>query len=403
MEARIGLLPPAYMGRRMQYALLSLSPIAKDPDRLSYTLLSGEARLSTTELKALAMQALGFITASLRANQRNCRGPTLAGVDCCSISGGPTLYTSGSNDKKILENAGLAECHIVKEARGRGKPGLTVGWTHAAVSYALKVLEDRVDGGERRYDLPMLAKSSLFSRSRGYTGVWETRNYKVSLHELGTTLLGGAIAYLGRQRVSEGGDRGGSIEFYLLPDRPSGEYRALASLASMGSLGGNLAARAARLARTGVSLEAAISLAFAVMVDMYRSKLSGLNPALVAGSARVYMVGTGQRPMIRGGIPISPAFYQAYTSPTIRRLYNIATNAGGSLKDAAVNCINKLFLQAQSGPHGDYILDCARTLEGALSSLKEKEATSDLTEEARRLLESLHHEYFRIVAGERVA
>jgi len=402
MEARIRLLPQAYMGRRMQYALLSLSPLADDPDRLSYTLLSGEAKLSRAELTTLVTQAIGFIANSLRAAQRNCRGSTLAGIDCCSISGGPTLYTSGANDRKILERAGLVDCHVVKEAK-KGRTGQIIGWTHAAISYAVKVLQSEVDGERREYDLPMLAKASLFSRSRGYTGSWETKNYKATLHELGTTLLGGAIAYLGRQRVSEGGDRGGSIEFYLLPDRPSEEYRALASLASMGSLGGNLAARAARLARTGVSLEAAISLSFAVMAGMYSSKLSGLNPALVAGSARIYMVGTGQRPMIRGGIPISPAFYTTYTSPTIRRLYNIATNAGNNLKNAAVNCVNKLFLQAQSGPYGDHIIDCARELEGAISALKDKEAREDLVGEARRLLESLHYEYARIVRGEWVA
>ncbi len=397
MEAKIRLLPPAYMGRRMQYALLSLSPIAETPDRLSHTLLSGEARLSNAELTTLVREAIRFIADSLNAAQRNCRGPTLEGVDCCSISGGPTLYTSGANDRKILEKAGLVDCHIVRKSER------TIGWTHAAISYALKVLQGRINDGEPRYDLPMLAKASLFSRSRGYTGTWETKNYKVTLHELGTTLLGGAIAYLGRQRISEGGDRGGNIEFYILPDRPSQEYRALASLASAGSLGGNLAARAARLARTGVSLEAAVSLAFAVMARMYADRLSGLNPALVAGSARIYMVGTGQRPMIRGGLPISPAFHQTYANTTIRRLYNLATNARDSLKDAAVNCVNKLFLQAQAGPYGDYIVDCARSLEGALSSLKDREATGDLAEEARRLLGDLHHEYFRIARGWTVA
>ncbi len=401
MEARIKLLPTAYMGRRMQYALLSLSPLAGDMDRLSYTLLSGEARLSQVEFSTLIYQALGFITNSLRATQRGCRGPTLADIDCCSISGGPTLYTSGANDRRILENAGLVDCYIVREAR-RGKSGPVIGWTHAAISYAFKVLQGGVEDGERRYDLPMLAKASLFSRSRGYTGTWETRNYKATLHELGTALLGGAIAYLGRQRLSEGGDRGSSIEFYLLPDRPSNEYKALASLASIGSLGGNLAARAARLARAGVSLEAAISLAFAVMARMYSNKLSGLNPASVAGSARIYMVSTGQRPMIRGGIPISPVLYATYTGQTLKRLYNIAAGPDSSLKDAAVNCVNKLFLQAQAGPHGDYIVDCARSLEGALTAQKGR-SPPDLVDEAVRLLESLHQEYSRIARGEWIA
>ncbi len=366
---RIKLMPKETFGRRMQYAFLSMAPEDSTVVRYETDIVEFDDVESYVKTVELALEAiLGFLYDE--GSQARCRLEPVHGIDCCKLDRGPTLYTSGISDSKILRDAGLDKC-MYPAAKG----GPRVAWTHAAVSYAVMVLErgEPLRGGD--YRAPNLAKASLFTNVRGVGVATESKEIRVDLDAMGTVLLGGAIAFLGSHRL--GHDE--RLEFFLLPDSPTATYSVLRSIMA-GKTTGNLAGRVSRLIRDfNVGFEQALALITASLLYENEEKVSKLGVGRLSASGRLYTVSPGQRrqkrqkpqrPMIRSGTPLSTLLYEAYEKDTISA-FNWFTNAAEAAsrsrrdridKGVVASCLNYLYLQAQSPCATGFMYDCARIL-----------------------------------------
>ncbi|MEB3787975.1 MAG: hypothetical protein GSR78_04375 [Desulfurococcales archaeon] len=398
---RLNLLPEEAFGRRLQYAFLSMAYEGSADARVRVYYDRGYADFDSVEgYVRVVREALSRIVSSLkRENRSGCPVPPVGGVDCCMLDRGPSLYTSGASDLKLLREAGFTRCPYIT-AKGEE----SVSWVHAAVSYALRVMEEGPLGGRAEHGIPGLAKVTVFSSVRGSGVRREAKNIRVDLDALGTVLLGGALAYLGSHRMSEsGGDR---LEFLLVPDRPGFEYKVFRDIASADGLGGNLAARAAMLVSgLGVGVEQALSVSLAILLNKHRDMLRGVGVEdRVVGSARLYTVSSGQRPMLRGGLPLSTVVYKAYSWSLLGRLAEAASYArrirGGdkarAFSSALAECMNDMFLQASAPCHTSFLADCARLL----SQVSHDEGLpSEARERAAGLLEAVSRDYESLTGG----
>ncbi|MCE4624523.1 MAG: hypothetical protein F7C35_01480 [Desulfurococcales archaeon] len=405
---KIKLLDPEMLGRRFQYAFISFSERAYiRPSEGEVEFGSVDDFLDAVEeaLKAI----LDGLTWPVSSNRRQkCSDLTVqvAGysIVCNRLDRGPRLYQLGSkSDFAIIRNAQLDLCKYVTQ-----KCDKTVAWTHAAVSYALKVLE--MEGplnGPPEYEIPWLARATLFSKVRSVRGTVDAKGKLIDVDTLGTILLGGALSYLGSQRLDAGGrGQASEVEFYILPDYPSKEYRVLRQISAAEGITGNIAARTVRLLRElTVSFEQALALSIAVAVYRHAgiAQKAGVNIDAALSSGKLYSVQPGQRAQVRVGLPLTNVLLHSYERGTINSLEWFIDEAlrqkdkeaRNAAKNAASTCLNSLFLQAVSGASGDlYLRDCARDLVAVYNYDK---AGNRLKEAARSLLGRLEWEAVRFL------
>ncbi|NPA96601.1 MAG: hypothetical protein GXO32_03245 [Crenarchaeota archaeon] len=390
------------LGRRFQYAFLSFADnVDVRPDLNIASFESKEEFVKTVRL------ALETILASLMwpettRKKSKCPPYRLSKIgyelECTRLDRGPNLYQAGKkSDYRTLQTAGLNVCKYINQ-----KCQDTVAWIHAAVSYALLVLEKGGPiGGEPEYDILWLARATLFTMIRNVKGAVEAKDKKINIDTLGTVLLGGAISYLGSQKVSDQ-----QLEFYVLPEYVSRAYRALRQIAAVGGITSNLAAKVADLTRNlSVSFEQAVALATAVFTIKYAhiaTKL-GISIGEALGSGKLYTIQTGNRAQVRAGVPLSNLLREAYRGHTLEKLDWFVgealrqgdKDAASAAKNAASTCIHSLFLQALAGVSGElYLKDCMRDL---LAVYEYDKSSRELKRAARSLLSSLESEATRII------
>jgi len=365
------LAPPETLGRRFQFSLLSVDPgLASVDIERGIAWFNGEG-----DYVALVEKALKKIVdyMSTRKAPQACRGGIVGGINCCALDAGPRLYTAGGGDVKLFREAGLTKCVYVTRA---GKPNPGGSWTHAAVSYAVEVVNARGPlPSPRRYNLPWLAKATLFSHIRGPPGTTERKLGDVDINTLGSTLLGGSLSFLGSW-VTGGDPRRDRIEFFLVSEAVSQAYNTLRDVAVYKGYGRSLAAIASRLAReVPVSLEIAVFLALAVKLAQKLGPVSQLSnyedPLEISSSSLLVTITPQQRPMVRSAMPLSPLLYYSYRPSTLFEVDSIAENVGllqgrgtaqvSGLRDLLGKCISKMYLQA-SYPQSEHLADCIRDL-----------------------------------------
>ncbi len=398
---RLELAPPMTLGRRLQYAFLSLF-LGEGGSSLEIT---GDYAIIGSRERFLEKvnESIGLITSSMkwgRTASSEC-DVTVSGINCCDLDAGPKFYVAGTSDYLVASNAGLDIC---KYRNSKGE--YTTAWTHSALSYALKVIEEGGPlGGEKKYAIPILAKSTLFSGVRGAKRV-EVKELYIDIDTLGSILLGGAIAFLGRQKPYSGGNQK-PLEFYVIPDTPNGYYSLMRSIAATGGLQANIAAFASTLSRElNTSLEVGLMLALARRLYEYGRKASEFGRSASA-SARVFTVTVGKnRPMVRGGLPLSLVMYESYSESTIKLLSALSFTAikakgrrggGGevNLDTVVSNCIEGLYLQTLSPCNGDYVYNCTRDLLMASSTDK---LDNDTVGMMRALIDRLVYDYRKRIA-----
>ena len=395
---RITLLPKEMFGRRLQYAFLSLG---SDDVYINYE--QGYAEFSTPDdYVFLVEKALEQIRTALATQRgpRDCQGPILNGLSCCHLDGGPKLYGNDKDIKTAIIQSTSFKCNY---STPRGDK--LAGWTHLAVSYALEVIDkDGPLNEPNSLTVPLLAKASLFSRLRGVGIKTEKKKVKNNIDTLGTVLLGGALSYLGRFNLSRKGQD--QAEFFLLPDKPSETYNILREIAALQGLSGNLAAIATTIIKEiGVSAEAAISLALALLLYRNKERVEEIGAPTLVYNTKLYTVSPGaNRPMVRGGIPLSLIFYQTYSERTLKQLQSLLYLAGTrkldeqtrkDLQSALATCIHSLYLQAQNPCHGEFMVDCSRIV----SSIEPNKKMKSIRDNLGWFLKHLDYEYAKLVRG----
>lgn len=395
---RIALLPKEMLGRRFQYAFLSLGI-----DIIYINYEQGYAEFNSSEdYVFLVEKALEQIRTSLVTQRapRDCQGPILNGLSCCHLDGGPKLYKHDKDVKTAIMQSTSFKCNYSTSSDNR-----IAKWTHLAVSYALEVInKDSPLNEPKDLTVPLLARASLFSRLRGVGIKTETKKVRNNIDTLGTVLLGGALSFLGRFNLSRKGQD--QAEFYLLPDKPSETYNILREIAALQGLSGNLAAIAIGIIKEiEVSIEAAISLALALLLYRNKERVEAIGAPSLVYDTKLYTVSPGaNRPMIRGGIPLSLIFYQTYTEKTLKQLQSLLYLAGSQkldkqtrrdLQSALSTCIHSLYLQAQNPCHGEFMVDCSRII----SSIESNKNTTSIRESLGWFLKHLDYEYAKIVRG----
>jgi len=397
---RIRLLDPEMLGRRFQYAFLSFANrVEVRPDLGEAIFPSEDEYVSTVEaaldaiIRALSWPENAKKKSKCPDYEIDCDGT----IKCTSLDRGPNLYQAGKkSDRRTLKAAGLTTCKYYTSKCDEG-----VAWVHAAVSYACMVLSRGGPlGGGARYDIPWLARATLFSKIRSVRGTSEARTKTIDIDTLGTVLLGGALSYLGRHRLGDS-----DIEFYVLPDYVSEAYRALREIAALDGITGNLAARVANTVKNlGAGFEQALALATATLASKHEARAQEMgvdvNEALASG--KLYTIQSGQRVQVRAGVPLPNALLKAYTPETLKALdwfidesLKARGDAKSHVKNAAVTCLNAMFLQAISSGVGElYIKDCMRVL----AALLDQETLPKKTKEAaRNLLRKLEWEAVRAI------
>jgi len=419
---KLPLAPPNTLGRRFQYAFLSLDP--------------GKARLypsagyvefgSTSDYVELVRRTVQRIARLIRAQGRrgsraSCRviSVTDVSIDCCSLDRGPRLYRAGSRgDYGLLRQLvsaitsassrgdyGLLRSVDLNLCTRPGKRGEAIAWVHAAISYAVKVLQNNGPLGGKISDLPWLAKATLFSKARlaGPGTQPGLRTAGLTLDSLGTVLLGGAIAYAGAETI---GERRETLEFYIIPDTVAEVYITLRDLMIGTGVLDSTLIRAARLAKTfPVSLEAAASLVLAVSIAERYGSLEQLSSAQLAEveqldkSALVVTVTPQQRPLVRSAVPLTTALYFQYNSRTLRLMLKVAQQLAQQVMadrelsgaaDVVGVCINTLLLHVYS-QDASHLAHCIRGLESIAVSLEDK-GQYDLASSIYRLIGMLVHD-----------
>lgn len=400
---KLPLAPPNTLGRRFQYAFLSL-----DPDKARLYPSAGYVEFgSTSDYVELVRRTVQRIARLIRAQGRrgsraSCRviSVTDVSIDCCSLDRGPRLYRAGSRgDYGLLRSVDLNLC------TRPGKRGEAIAWVHAAISYAVKVLQNNGPLGGKISDLPWLAKATLFSKARlaGPGTQPGLRTAGLTLDSLGTVLLGGAIAYAGAETI---GERRETLEFYIIPDTVAEVYITLRDLMIGTGVLDSTLIRAARLAKTfPVSLEAAASLVLAVSIAERYGSLEQLSSAQLAEveqldkSALVVTVTPQQRPLVRSAVPLTTALYFQYNSRTLRLMLKVAQQLAQQVMadrelsgaaDVVGVCINTLLLHVYS-QDASHLAHCIRGLESIAVSLEDK-GQYDLASSIYRLIGMLVHD-----------
>ncbi len=400
-EIEIKLLEPEMLGRRFQYAFLSFSDtVTLRPSLNSAIFTSARDYVESVE------EVLKAITGSLAwpettRRKGKCHTITLDRhrIECTRLDKGPNLYQAGNkSDLKNLTSAGLDQCKYVTQ-----KCDETVAWTHAAVSYAVRVIENEGPlNGPAAYDIPWLARATLFTKIRSIRGAAEAKEKRIDIDTLGTILLGGALSYLGTHSIADQ-----RLEFYILPDYPSTAYKVLRQIAAIDGITGNLAAKIARLAgEISVSLEQALTFSTASLIHKHAAiaQKAGVDVDEALASGKLYMVQPGRRAQVRAGIPLTNIILHSYDEATIRALDWLVGEAlrqrdregGRTAKNVASICMNNMFIQVLAGSSGDvHLRDCTR----ALATVYEYEkVTTSFREAAIALLLRLEREVLRMLS-----
>jgi len=368
----VDLLPPNMLGRRFQYAALSADPSLVAA--IDYS--AGRVVFHNPNDYVDLVSILAEVIVTRHTRRTNNSGQagwvSIGGVQapCGSLDLGPSLYGGGQPDTRILEQT------IYEAARKRGVPlcyattrkgGQIPAWTHAALTYASLVVKDGGSVGGTAGRLPSLASATLFSKERTAGRPREAGKVSVSLDSLGLALLGGAVSFMGRERLAEG-----AMELYLLPDLVSERYWDLSDRLS--DAGRSTVARALWIhANTGASLELTVSLEAGVSLARSYRVVRGLVPrdALsVLSSARLYLVTPGRyRPMVRGAIVIGDLLASSYDVRLLGVLEALASRAaamkgkGSSrAKRVVARCISDLFMLALDPCNQEHAYDCTRSM-----------------------------------------
>jgi len=407
---KLPLAPPETLGRRFQYALLSIDPrLSKIKPMDGYAIFNDVSNYIDLVDKALAR------IRGLQVKQKSSE-IQIRGIDCSSLHKGPNLYAAGKKQKisgktffgdyLILTKAGFTVCPYTT-----GKGITTIAWTHAAVSYADLVLTKGQPLMGVAEDLPWLAKATLFGKIRTASGGQappKTRRY--SLDVLGSILLGGALSFLWSQRFGDS-----TVEFYLVPDVVHEGFASLRDLMLQRGLNEGTAAKATWLASEyPVSLEVALAIAIADdLAAKYgsASQLSTLQAAEKLEKAANIMVVTPQkRPMVRSVTPLSTTIYVAYEPTSISSAMSTARLALQSLgakkqkkqkelaglRDLIGRCINSMYLQAIHCKWADHLSSCIRGLLAA-SEQARRSGLAKLADALEDSAHSLSRDYLKIV------
>ncbi len=404
MSITIELAPEDSLGRRFQYAFLSYALGLISTGGVVWDPLSETAEFSTPKVFVDAVNiARDAIVSFLRLNKkpRGCESVNVPeGIDdCCLIDSGPKSYAAGGVYEgtvftKAFSTGDNPPLCSVKVPTAKGVTTRSE-WVHAAISYATLVIQKGgpLRGG-KEFELPWLAKATLFGKARE-TYSSSKKRVKIDLDTLGTILLGGALSYLGRFRLGQEG-----VEFYIIPDSPNKEYATLRNVVAAGGLvqgpSSNIAGISAWVANNfAVSLEVAFSLALAVRIFHANITTSALEQKGVELSAKIYNIKPQRRPMVTGSVPLSLNIAKAYDLRTIVGLLSFARRILGNKealqKGAASvvsNCLNALYLQSLSPCWTSYLTECVRELDSISATLSGAVAL-----DARRLKQEIAKDY----------
>jgi len=418
MVVRIRLLDPEMLGRRFQYAFLSFADLEKvdvKPDIGEAVFLDEKEYVKTVKMVLDAIIETLSWPENAEGNREkskcldhkiNCHGA----INCTSLDRGPNFYQAGGkSEKSMLKAAGLTKCKYYYYDSKKKECVESIGWVHAAVSYACKVIEKGGPlGGEAKYNVPRLAMASLFSvnKIRNIIDFANSDGKMINVDTLGTVLLGGALSYLGKYTLKSGSDDKKTLEFYIIPDYVSRSYRALRQITALGGVKENLARKAINTAENlGVGFEQALALVTASLVlkHVAEARRTGVDIDNVLASGKLYTIQPEKRPQVRAGVPLPNVLLKAYSPETLevldwfvsKALYAVG-DIGSQVRSAAATCVNNLFLQAVSLGAGElYIKDCMRVL---VVLLDEEELPSDVRRAAKTLLWRLEREAIRILS-----
>ncbi len=375
----IRLVGPETLGRRFQYAFLSMADTVEVyPARGVAVFPTVDDYVETVE-KALQAVVRGLDWGPSSQGRQGCQGPSFSVgglvIDCCRIDRGPSVYAMGKRiDVEVFRRAGLDKCYYSLTGGRRRGGGPTIGWAHAAISYALKVLgKGGPLGSKPEYDVPWLAKASLFGKTRSMAGAREAKAIQVDVDSLGTILLGGSLAYLGSHRVTGAGG-GETVEFYVIPDYVSDTYRVLREVSVYQGIRDNLASRLARLvSELQVGVEQALALSYGSLLVEQSQLVTGIGAGRLLAAGKLYIVESGRRPQVRDGVPLTDILNRFYGDRLVKHAWWFAREAlsargdvGSYARRAASTCINMLFLQTMTSSEL-FLRDCARLLAGLLS------------------------------------
>ena len=364
--ASVGLAPPYTLGRFFQYAAVSSmvkaigsAEVVVDDD---YNVVRIRSPLALRRMAEALVDAVSrdFVRENTLRGRGECRGASLAVpdvdavFDCCSLEGGPRLYSFGKKrDADIILGAGLDECHTIDD-RGRKR----VTWVGGALSYAKKVLERGGLLGGEASDLPTMAKATLFSRYKVAGGYANAERIPVSVDTLGTVLVGGVLSFLGRP---------GGVEYYLIPSTVVAGFPVVAGIL-----------RSARTWRPyllvrelPVGLEDALSLELSYKVASREVSLAIASG--VVSRSRVLAVSSGRRPVVLGSIPLTLLPARVFGAGTLGGLLYLAQLSASQkqvegLKDVAAQCLRAAILFSSHPCTDESLIACIRELSRLYSS-----------------------------------
>ncbi len=353
------LAPPYTLARYMQYAFLSVDV---DPDKWVF-----HPDRDMVEYKLYKY----FVDHVAKA-------ASLSGLkDCQNVPLGPSLYKLDIRDViSKLPSELVSQCGGATE----GKPVIR-NWNQAAAGYALSVQagELQVDGGIK---LPMLGVVTVFSSVRGME-----YEKQVDIHTLGTTLLGGSLAFAGIQGSRRQG--GESYEYFLIPEQP---YEGYLTLRAMAWVSGDREGRrpvssglvwtmAQLVEELNVSPDIALAFATAVSLAYYLREAGRIDPSVfLYGSQLVTIAPGGNRPNMRSTTPLTPLLYQYYGAGRgessillVHRLVRSLLGASGarrqdvenkisSLRKTLGQCIHDMYMQASYPCESQHLHHCIRDL-----------------------------------------
>ncbi len=187
METKIPIYPETLFGYYLQLTTLGLGERVKPVSRILV--------IDSEDYVRLVDKAMNRIVRLSRVEL----GAQDSYTKICERLRGPRLYTAGKSDIKILESAGL----LGQENRG---------WCRAAVTYVMKVKENRGPLGGRCSPL-MLHRATVYGKTRGATPKDVDRIVASTIDSVGLALIGGLASFLGNVRI-----RDDFFEYFLVPD-----------------------------------------------------------------------------------------------------------------------------------------------------------------------------------------
>ncbi|MCE4604210.1 MAG: hypothetical protein F7B20_04500 [Aeropyrum sp.] len=386
-EIRLKLLPKEFFGRLFQYAFAS---VALSVGGTAVYFERDEIAIERWTFTETVNRALSIAKYALERRGVECEEEPF-GIRCCSLDRGPQLYTVGARgDMAVLAQAasdyGLNSCKYISRSGAE-----VVTWTHFAISYGLKVLEEDGPLGGGAYSLPWLAKASLFSNIRTMGRMGKSKDVTLDIDSLGAMMLGGLLAYQGSHRVGSAGR--GALEFYLLPQSPDKVYSTLLDLVIVeNNVSSGFVARSVALANdTGASLEQALLLYFNLTLHQRGERARGLTGQGLTSNARIYTVSPGRRPQIRSGMPLSTSLIETFSGSTLSSLHRLwrasrESRDGGRYSSVVNTCLTNMYLQTLSPCSPSFAYDCARV---ASSIVMDDSAGESLRDAARRLVASI--------------